>query len=61
MHVLTAMIPPGLVAELLVVGGAGGVGVIAYGILAQALKIKEIHLLRSAVDDGLNRLTGPIR
>jgi putative peptidoglycan lipid II flippase len=61
MHVLAVMIPPGLVEELLVVGGAGSVGVIAYGILAQALKIKEIHLLRSAVNDGLNRLTGPMR
>jgi putative peptidoglycan lipid II flippase len=61
MHVLAVMIPPGLVEELLVVGGAGSVGMIAYGILAQALKIKEIHLLRSAVGDGLNRLTGPMR
>ncbi|OQY24285.1 MAG: murein biosynthesis integral membrane protein MurJ [Anaerolineaceae bacterium 4572_32.2] len=58
MRFLAASAPPGLVGELLVVGGAGGVGVVVYGLLALALRIKEIHLLRAVVGDGLNRLTG---
>jgi len=52
------VVPPGLLGELLVVGGAGGVGVAVYGLLALALRIEEIRLLRAVVADGLNRLTG---
>jgi putative peptidoglycan lipid II flippase len=55
---LTAAAPPGLWGELLIVGGGGGAGVIVYGFLALMLKLEEIHLLRAAVSDGLNRLTG---
>ncbi|MBU0704472.1 MAG: murein biosynthesis integral membrane protein MurJ [Chloroflexi bacterium] len=58
MRGLAAVSPPGLLGELLVVGGAGTVGMAVYGLLALALQIEEIHLLRAAVADGLNRLTG---
>ena len=50
--------PPGLLGELLVVGGAGGAGVAIYALLALALRVEEIRLIRAAVADGLNRLTG---
>ncbi len=50
--------PPGKLGELLIVGGAGGVGVAVYGVLALLLRIDEIHLLRAAFTDGLRRLTG---
>lgn len=54
-----AMVPlPGLLGELLVVGGAGGIGVAVYGFLALLLRVDEIHLIRAVVNDGLNRLTG---
>ena len=58
MRVLAAIAPTGFVGELLVVGGAGGVGAAVYGLLALALRIEEIRLLRAAVGDGLKRLTG---
>jgi len=58
MRGLIGVSPPGLLGELLVVGGAGGVGVVVYGILALGLRIEEIHLLRAAVAGGLRRLTG---
>ncbi len=58
MRALAAVAPPGLLGELLIVGGAGGVGMAAYGLLALVLKIEEIHLIRVTVGDGLNRLTG---
>ena len=48
---------PRLFSEILVVGGAGGVGIAVYGLLALLLRIEEIHLIRAAVSDGLNRLT----
>ena len=50
--------PHGLLGEILVVGVAGGVGVVVYGLVALALRIEEIHLIRAAVGDGLSRLTG---
>ncbi|MFQ6101910.1 MAG: murein biosynthesis integral membrane protein MurJ [Anaerolineae bacterium] len=58
MRALAAIAPAGLLGELLIVGGAGGVGVAAYGLLALVLRIEEIRLIRVAVADGLNRLTG---
>ena len=58
MRVLAVIAPAGFVGELLVVGGAGGVGAAVYGFLALALRIEEIRLLRAAVGDGLKRLTG---
>jgi len=58
MRLLAAATPPGLLGELLVVGGAGGVGVVVYVLLALALRIEEMHLLRAAIGDGLSRLTG---
>jgi len=58
MRVLAVIAPAGFVGELLVVGGAGSVGVAVYGLLALALRIEEIRLLRAAVGDGLKRLTG---
>jgi putative peptidoglycan lipid II flippase len=61
MQFLLRMAPPGLLGELLVVGGAGGVGIAAYGLLALVFKVEELHLLRAAVEDGLRRLTGPMR
>ncbi|MEA3339717.1 MAG: lipid II flippase MurJ, partial [Chloroflexota bacterium] len=57
MRFLATAAPPGLAGELLVVGGAGGVGVVVYVLLALALRIEEINLLRAAIGDGLNRLT----
>jgi hypothetical protein len=50
--------PPGLIGEAVVVGGASGVGAAIYGGLAVMLGIQEIRLLRTAVERGLNRLTG---
>jgi putative peptidoglycan lipid II flippase len=61
MQGLLVVAPPGLLGEMLVVGGAGGAGVVAYGLLALALKVEELHLLRAAVEDGLERLTAPVR
>lgn len=58
MRALTALTPPSLLGELLVVVGAGGVGVAVYGLLALVLGIEEIHLLRTAAGKGLSRLTG---
>ena len=57
MHALGAVVPPGLLGKLLVLGGAGGVGVAVYGLLALTLRLEEIHLIRAAFSDGLNRLT----
>ncbi len=61
MCALATVAPPGLLGELLVVGGAGGVGVVVYGLLALVLRLEEIRLIRAAVGDSLNRLTGPGR
>jgi putative peptidoglycan lipid II flippase len=49
---------PGLAGELLVVAGAGGVGVLVYGLLAFLLRLEELSMLRAAAADGLARLTG---
>ncbi|MEE8390927.1 MAG: murein biosynthesis integral membrane protein MurJ, partial [Anaerolineae bacterium] len=59
MRALVAVAPPGLLGELLIVGGAGGVGLLVYGLLALLLRIEEIHLIRAVISDGLKRLTGP--
>ncbi|HHH42283.1 MAG TPA: murein biosynthesis integral membrane protein MurJ, partial [Chloroflexi bacterium] len=55
---LAGVAPAGLAGELLVVGGAGGTGLVVYGLLALALRMEEIRLLRLALTDGLARLTG---
>jgi len=55
---LDAVVPPGLLGEAVVVGGASGIGAALYGGLAALLQIQEIRLLRTAVGRGLNRLTG---
>ncbi|HEY74591.1 MAG TPA: murein biosynthesis integral membrane protein MurJ [Thermoflexia bacterium] len=57
-QVLDGVAPPGLIGEAVVVGGASGVGAAIYGGLAVMLGIQEIRLLRTAVERGLNRLTG---
>jgi len=61
MRALATAALPGLWGELLVVSGAGGAGVALYGFLAFALRMEEMHLLRAAITDALNRLTGPGR
>lgn len=58
MRALTAVTPLGFLGRLLVVGGAGGIGVLVYGLVALVLRVEEIHLLRAAISDGLRRLTG---
>ncbi len=58
MRVLTRVAPSGWPGRLIIVGGAGGVGGLVYGTLALVLNIEELHLLRAAVRDGLDRLTG---
>jgi putative peptidoglycan lipid II flippase len=50
--------PAGLVGEMVIVAGAGGLGALVYAILALILRIEEIHLLRAAFVDGWQRLTG---
>jgi putative peptidoglycan lipid II flippase len=61
MRILTAVAPQGLMGRLMIVGGAGGVGVAVYGLLALLLKMEELHLVRTVLRDGLKRLTGPGR
>jgi len=46
---LAAATPQGLLGELLVVGGAGGGGLVVYALLASVLKIEEVHLLWTAL------------
>jgi putative peptidoglycan lipid II flippase len=58
MRTLTAMTPPGLAGELLIVAVAGGAGAMVYILLAGALRLEEISLLHTALTDGLSRLTG---
>lgn len=57
-RIASELAPPGAIGELLIVGGAGAVGVATYVVLAVALRIEEIHLLRLALADALRRLTG---
>jgi putative peptidoglycan lipid II flippase len=59
MRFLSIVTSPGLLQEGLVVVGAGGAGMVVYGLLAVAFKFDEVHLIRAAVTDGLNRLTAP--
>jgi putative peptidoglycan lipid II flippase len=55
---LMTVLPPGLLGEAALVGGAGCAGLAAYVLLALALRIEEIPLLRAAAADGWRRLTG---
>ena len=59
-RLLTAIAPPGLLGELLIVGGAGGVGAAVYGALALSLGVQEMRLLHAVVRRGLDRLTGRV-
>jgi putative peptidoglycan lipid II flippase len=58
MRVLMRVAPAGWLGNLLIVGGAGGVGLAIYGLLVWLFKFEEIHLLRATVRDALRRLTG---
>jgi len=58
MSAAMAVTAPGLLRELLIVGVAGGVGVIVYGLLALVLGIEEVQLIRAVVGDAVGRLTG---
>jgi putative peptidoglycan lipid II flippase len=54
---LESVAPGGLVGELLVVGGAGGVGAALYTVLARALDVEELYLLWAAFRDVIERVT----
>ncbi len=58
MHALTQVALHGWMGNLLIVGGAGGVGVAIYGLFVWLFKLEEIHLLRATIRDALRRLTG---
>jgi putative peptidoglycan lipid II flippase len=53
------IVPPGLVGEVLLVGGSGLVGAGMYGALAVLLRVEEIGLLGRALLEWGRRLTGP--
>jgi putative peptidoglycan lipid II flippase len=57
MRALTQVAADGWLGNLLIVGGAGGIGAAIYGFLAWLFKFEEIHLLRATVRDVLWRLT----
>jgi len=57
MRVLRTGAPAGKLGELLVVCGAGGVGIAVYGLMALALRLKDIRLIHTAFSDCLDRLT----
>lgn len=57
MQGLEALAPPGLLGEAVIVCGAGGVGLLTYGLLVWVMKVEEMRLLRVTVQDGLGRLT----
>ena len=61
MRAISAAAPPGLLGNVLVVGAAGGAGVVVYALLAMALGLEGIHLIRAAFTDGWHRLTGTER
>jgi putative peptidoglycan lipid II flippase len=54
---LAAVVPPGFLGEVLLVGVTGGVGTALYGLLATAMGIEELHLVRRAFRDLGQRLT----
>jgi putative peptidoglycan lipid II flippase len=56
MRGLMQIVPSGWAGNLVIVGGAGGLGATIYVLLALALKLEEIHLFRAAIRDGLHRL-----
>lgn len=58
MYALTQVALDGWLGNLLIVSGAGGVGVAVYGLLVWLFKFEEIHLLRATIRDALRRLTG---
>lgn len=58
LRVLVPVAPPGLLGELLVVGGAGCAGLAIYWLLAAVLRMEGVRLLRDAIGDALRRLTG---
>jgi putative peptidoglycan lipid II flippase len=58
MRALTQVALDGWLGNLLVVGGAGGVGAAIYGLLVWLFRFEEIHLLRATIRDALRRLAG---
>jgi putative peptidoglycan lipid II flippase len=57
MRGLTSMAPlGGLGGNVLIVGGAGAIGAAVYGLLALALRLNEVDLLRDAARDSIQRL-----
>jgi len=52
------LVPTGFLGEVLLVGGCGGIGAVLYSLLAMRMGVDDIHLLRAALVDGLQRLTG---
>ncbi|MBN1811256.1 MAG: murein biosynthesis integral membrane protein MurJ [Anaerolineae bacterium] len=58
MHALAQVALDGWLGNLLIVGGAGSVGLAIYGFSVWLFKFEEIDLLRATVRDALRRLTG---
>jgi hypothetical protein len=58
---LAQVVPVGSIGEILLVGGGGLVGTAVYGALAVLLRIEEVGLLRLALRDWGQRLTGMVR
>jgi putative peptidoglycan lipid II flippase len=58
---IAQVVPVGLGGEVLLVGAGGLVGAAVYGALAILLRIEEVGLLRLALHDWGQRLTGLVR
>ena len=58
---LAGVVPPGLAGEVLLVGGAGLVGAVVYGVQAVLMRMEEMGLLGKAMFEWFQRLTGPSR
>jgi putative peptidoglycan lipid II flippase len=58
---IAQVVPAGTIGEVLLVGGGGFVGAAVYGALAVLLRIEEVGLLRLALRDWGQRLTGLVR
>jgi len=55
---MSPVLPPGLMGEVLLVGGGGLVGGGIYGLLAILLRVEEVELLCRIVVERTRRLTG---
>jgi hypothetical protein len=58
---MAQVVPEGFMGELILVGGGGLVGAAVYGALAVLLRIEEVGLLKLALRDWGQRLTGLVR